>query len=272
MELRFAIVRVSDILQDSKIPKTELKILLKYVLKFTDVELITCDNYELTAQELQLLHDLIIKYQEGVPIQYLLGVKEFYSRDFLVNVNVLIPRFETELLVEQVLRLAKDGDRILDLGTGSGCIAITCKLENPSLRLSAVDNSWDALLVAKENASLLHAQVNFIYSDWFSSVDDKFNIIVSNPPYIAYGDVHLKNLTYEPQVALTDFADGFNYYRQIIAESGEFLEEQGYLILEHGYNQAEQISIILQQNNFVDICTIKDYASQDRITFGRKVL
>ena len=159
----------------------------------------------------------------------------------------------------------KSNLRLLDLGTGTGCIAISCKLEEPSLEITAVDNYAATLQVAQDNALKLGATVNFVLSNWYENVTGKFDIIVSNPPYIEKNDPHLANLSYEPQQALTDFADGMRCYQTIIEAAYNYLANQGYLILEHGYNQQSQIIRLLNENNFKNIQMLKDYAGQDRI-------
>ncbi len=174
------------------------------------------------------------------------------------------------------------------MGTGSGCIAISCKLENQTLDVTATDKYPETLAVAKDNASTLGAEVAFIQSDWFDSITDKYDIIISNPPYIEPDDEHLKSLTFEPQYALTDFCDGMSAIKKIISESVEHLyvgklESQqnhastgayrpsikGYLLIEHGYNQGKATSDLMLSHGFKDVKTIRDYANLDRITIGK---
>lgn len=259
---------VRELLQTKTLDKCDLKALLKHILTCSTAHLILNDSYQLTESECQKLIYLVKQRERGVPVAYLVGSKEFYSRNFIVNPAVLIPRPETELCVEYLLSLAHDGDKILDLGTGSGCIAITCKLENKSLLVQAADVSEAALAVARQNAEDLHAEVVFFLSEWYTSIKGKFNIIISNPPYISKNDQHLLALSHEPQSALTDFADGLSCLASVIAGAPQFLEHNGYLIVEHGYNQGAEVRKLMQQNMFQQIKTFRDYAGLERFTSG----
>lgn len=233
---------------------------------FSRVELITKDDYQLTQAQYDNYAKLYAKCLDGMPMAYILGYKEFYSRKYRVTPDTLIPRPETELLVDTVLSLANSGDKVLDLGTGSGCIAISCKLENQALDVTATDKHSETLAVAKDNAFTLGAEVKFIQSDWFDSITGKYDIIVSNPPYIEPDDEHLKSLTFEPQAALTDFCDGMSAIKIIIAGSLPHLRK--YLIIEHGYNQGKATSDLMLNYGYKDVRTIRDYANLDRITIG----
>lgn len=284
----FSDYTIKQILLDSKLDKLDTRLLLGHVLGFSRVELITRDDYPLTPAQYDSYVTLYTKCLSGIPIAYILGYKEFYSRRFMVTPDTLIPRPETELLVDTVLSLANSGDRVLDLGTGSGCIAISCKLENQTLNVSATDKYSETLAIAKENANILGAEVKFIQSDWLNGITDKYDIIVSNPPYIEPDDEHLKLLTFEPQAALTDFRDGMSAIKQIIAGSlknlyGDSLESpenhipvisnrhcNGYLLIEHGYNQGKATSDLMLSYGFKDVRTIRDYANLDRITMGKR--
>ncbi len=250
----------------------DFKLLLRYVTGFNQVELITKNEYELSQDELVKLNNLVARRQKGEPLHYILGYKEFYSREFRVTPDTLIPRPETELLVDKVLSIAIPNARLLDLGTGSGCIAVACKLENPNLDVVAVDKYSDTLEVACTNAIQLGAKIKCILSDWFSNVDGLFDVIVSNPPYIAHDDVHLGSLQFEPQHALTDNLDGFSHIKQIIRGSIAHLKKGGYLLFEHGFEQGEMSRKLLHNAGFIDIETIQDYASLDRITLGKYTL
>ncbi len=257
------------IANDKRLPKLEIKLILQHILNKNAVQLITHDNYKLTDGEYSQLNQLVAKRQAGTPIAYIIGHKEFYSREFRVNEHTLVPRPETELLIDTALQLAKPSDRILDAGTGSGCIAITLKLESPTLIVDALDNYPATLDIAEENALKLGAQINFIYSNWFEEITKKYNLIVSNPPYIANNDNHLANLCAEPQHALTDFNDGLNCIREIIANSKNHLILGGYILIEHGYDQGQAIRDLYQQQGFANIKTLQDYAGLDRITLAQ---
>src|SRR6185437_8611072 len=298
----FSDYTIKQLLLDSKLNKLDTRLLLGHVLGLSRVELITRDDYQLTQAQYDNYIALYDKCLAGMPIAYILGYKEFYSRRFRVTPDTLIPRPETELLVDTVLSLANTGDKILDLGTGSGCIAISCKLENQTLDVTATDSYAEALAVAKDNAATLGAEVQFIQSDWLNGITDRYDIIVSNPPYIEPDDEHLKSLTFEPQSALTDFCDGISAIKKIIAGSVQHLSvgklellgnderyrlqivgkelnyaapvvsnrlRSGYLLIEHRYNQGKATSDLMLSNGFKDVKTIRDYANLDRITIGK---
>lgn len=257
---------IKQILLDSKLDRLDTRLLLGHVLGFSKTELITKDNYQLSPAQYQSFITVYNKCQLGMPVAYILGYKEFYSRRFKVTPETLIPRPDTELLVDTLLGLAKPKDNVLDLGTGSGCIAISCKLENQDLNITASDKYPETLKIAMENAIALGAKIKFIRSDWFENIKGKYDIIVSNPPYIAPDDEHLKDLAFEPQDALTDFCDGMSAIKEIIASSLPFLN--GYLLLEHGYNQGPLTAELMVSHGFKNVRTIKDYATLDRITLG----
>lgn len=258
---------IRQLLFESQLDRLDTRLLLGHVLGFTRIELILKDEYQLTKKQYQSYIKIYDECLSGKPIAYILGHKEFYSHSFKVNQATLIPRPETELLVDAVLELANHGNKVLDLGTGSGCIAISLKLVNQTLDITAADKYPQTLEAAIDNALNLKAQVKFIQSDWFSNINDKYDIIVSNPPYIKADDEHLHSLTFEPQFALTDFADGMGAIRHIIQHSGRYLK--GYLLLEHGYNQGMATQNLMLDSGFVDVRTIKDYAKIDRVTLGR---
>lgn len=265
--------RLRTLLDNRAISRLENRALLSHVTGFNHAKLISYDNYELQPEQYDSYRGFVERLTNGEPLAYVLGHKEFYSRNFKVTKDTLIPRPETELLVETAMNLAPKSGLLLDLGTGSGVIAITCKLELADLKVVAVDKYEDALIVAEENAHNLSADVEFKLSDWYSSIKskEKFDMIVSNPPYIEKDDIHLANLTYEPNTALTDFGDGLACIREIIANANQYLSDSGWLLLEHGYNQALAVSELFKANDFEQVTTIKDYAGLERITFGQKV-
>lgn len=263
---------ISNLLKASELSRIDSRLLLCHILNWSHAKFISDANYQLTSAEYEAYLAIYNKCRHGYPLSYILGYKEFYSRKFKVTSSTLIPRPETELLVDLVLKLTKPGNRILDLGTGSGCIAISIKLENPQLRLEAVDISLDALAIARENASGLNAEIHLYQSDWFSGIAGKFSVIVSNPPYIENNDPHLANLQHEPQVALTDFADGLSCIQHIVTNAPEYLEKSGYLLFEHGYNQGDLVRNIFSNGPFTDIQTICDYAGLERVTFAKYII
>ena len=210
----------------------------------------------------------------GEPIAYLIGVREFYGRDFAVTPDVLIPRPETELLVDIAKTKVSLGETaaVLDLGTGSGCLATTLALELPQARVTAVDVSPAALAVARHNARRLGAQVEFVASDWFAALPpQRFDLIVANPPYIAAGDPHLGegDLRFEPAAALTDHADGLAAIREIIAAASGWLAAGGWLFFEHGYDQAAAVRQLLEAAGFSEIGQQRDLAGIVRASGGK---
>lgn len=205
------------------------------------------------------------------PIQQIIGQAFFYGRKFFVNEHTLIPRPETELLVENALNVACEfkNPKILDIGTGSGCIPITLALENKNISAQSIDISNEAVIMAEKNA-LLHnvrGQINFYQSDLFENVNDEFDIIVSNPPYIPLKDkenLQIEVRDFDPPNALfTKDEDGVEFYEKIAVEAKDYLN--GYLLFELGINQSEKVEKILKANNYTDIRIIKDYNSINRI-------
>lgn len=217
---------------------------------------------------------LIEQRLTGRPVAYLTGTREFYGRPFGVTPNVLIPRPETELLVEQALQHLPAGQpsRVLDLGTGSGCVAITLALERPQARVTAVDRSLPALALAERNARGLGAKVRFLQSDWFSSLGgERFDLIVGNPPYVAADDPHLGrgDVRFEPRGALAAGPDGFDDLRRIVREAGAHLTPGGWLWLEHGFEQGESARRLLHEAGLERVETLPDTAGLPRISGGQ---
>lgn len=225
-----------------------------------------------TAEQTDRYQNLIEKRASHIPLQHLTGVQEFMGYSFKVNENVLIPRQDTEILVEEVQKAAK-GKRILDMCTGSGCIIISLqKLGSPE-RAVGVDISAKALEVARENALLLEAEVTFIESDLFEQVEETFDIIVSNPPYIESAEVDKlmpEVRDHEPRLALDGTEDGLWFYRRIIEEADNYLTENGELFFEIGYNQGEAVSRLMRDKGYHDIRVIKDLPGLDRVVAGKR--
>lgn len=251
--------------------------LLEYITGFSRVDFLLRGNEDMSDQEYQKLRELTAKRAAHVPLQHLIGTTEFMGLSFCVNEHVLIPRQETELLVEEVLKVC-NGRTVLDMCTGSGCIIISLATLGNVKEAYAVDLSNEALAVASKNATLHNANITFIQSDMFkdikinNNINTKFDIIVSNPPYIKTEDI--KDLMqevkeYEPYMALDGDEDGLKFYRIIANEAGNYLNEGGYLFLEIGYNQGEDVKQLLSECNFTDIKLLKDYAGLDRIIIAR---
>lgn len=222
----------------------------------------------------QTLGQLVARRAAGEPIAYLVGSREFYGREFTVTPAVLIPRPETELLVEAAKEKLGDGRtaEVLDLGTGSGCLAITLALELPHAQVTGVDVASAALDVATANANRLGARVSFMASDWFSALPaQRFDLIVANPPYVAAGDPHLQrgDLRHEPISALTDHADGLAAIRRIIADAPRWLSPRGWLWLEHGYDQAAAVAGLLRSAGLAMLEQHRDLAGILRISGAR---
>jgi release factor glutamine methyltransferase len=248
------------------------RILLCHALGLTRVGLITQSARELTADEAARLADLIARRLAGEPVAYLVGRREFYGLPFEVDPAVLIPRPETELLVELALERLPPRGRVLDMGTGSGAIAVALAHTRPDALVTALDVSEAALAVARRNAAANAANVNFLASDWYAALDgEQFELIVSNPPYIAAGDSHLAqgDLRFEPAGALTDHADGLSALRRIVAGAAPHLTPQGWLLMEHGYDQSAAVRALLAAAGFEQVQSWPDLAGIERVSGAR---
>jgi release factor glutamine methyltransferase len=213
---------------------------------------------------------LLARRARGEPIAYLVGTKGFWSLELEVTSGVLIPRPETELVVELALARLGDTDRVLDLGTGSGAIALAIAKERPRCRVTASDVSATALDIARHNAARLSLDARFIESDWFSAIEGRFDVIVCNPPYVAADDPHLGALVYEPRGALVAGHDGLGALRRVIADAPQHLVESGALIVEHGSTQGTAVRELFARAGFVAIATHRDLAGHERVTAGRR--
>ncbi len=252
--------------------KLDCKILLATVLEKEMSYLLTWPEKTLTETQFQDFMILFARRLHGEPIAYIIEEGEFWSLPFYVSPATLIPRPDTELLVEHILARHQESDlSCLDLGTGTGAIALSLASEQKSWQINAIDFSGDAVTLAKKNALRLKLpQVDIYQSDWFSNVksNQKFNIIVSNPPYIDKDDHHLVegDVRYEPLSALVASDNGFSDIKKIAKEAQSYLKNNGALYLEHGFEQAEGVRKILNQLDYQSIETIKDYSGNDRVT------
>lgn len=260
---------VGELLTASKLPALEARALLAYQLGVARERLIARPEQRLAPEEVRGFTQLAVRRQCGEPLAYLLGEKEFYGRMFAVSPAVLIPRPETELLVEVALHRAQHEAHVLELGTGSGCIAITLALTHSAWRLTATDLSLDAIAVARANAARWQTNnVTFRHGSWFSAVppDVRFDLIVSNPPYIAEGDPHLDALRFEPLPALVAEGDGLACLRTITEAAPSHLVPGGWLALEHGHDQGAAVRDLLAGRGWRDVQTQTDFAGLERVT------
>ncbi|MFI4954642.1 MAG: peptide chain release factor N(5)-glutamine methyltransferase [Gammaproteobacteria bacterium] len=253
-------------------PELDAELLLAHVLQCSRTVFHTWPEREISDTDYQTYLALCESRCDGVPVAYILGLQSFWKFELRVTPDVLIPRPETELIVELVLEEFADIKElsVVDLGTGSGAIALALASECPTWKITAVDNSMAALEVAIENAKRLDiSKVHWERSDWYGALNNqKFNVIVSNPPYIAQDDAHLKALRHEPPTALVAAEEGLAALTEIISHAPEYLLENGYLFVEHGYQQADAVQELMHSAGFKDIQTYVDLASQPRVTRG----
>ena len=265
----------------NQIPSFWLTDWLLYVIDKPVMSLMTDDDYRLTDSELKQFNAGVVKMQSGIPLAYLTGHQEFWSLDFKVNEHTLIPRPDTEILVEQVLgwikahSTDKKSKRLLDLGTGSGCIAISLahELKHGSWQVVAVDLSLEALNVARQNAVINDVtNIEFIQSSWYNELSthekNSFDIIVSNPPYIDEADEHLSQLKAEPISALSAPKQGLADIEYIIQQASLYLRAKGLLAIEHGFDQGAAARQLFLDSGFESVATVQDYGGNDRVTLG----
>lgn len=288
----------SDSALENKLPPFWLTDWLLYVIKKPAIFLITDDDYQLTTAEFEQFSAGVTKMQQGIPLAYLTGYQEFWSLDFMVNEHTLIPRPDTEVLVEQVLHWIKAQDgagsikeqsasanskRLLDLGTGSGCIAISLAHEwaqdgaSNTLdhwQIVAVDVSQEVLAVARHNAAVNNiTNIEFIQSSWYQKLATDsaslFKVIVSNPPYIDETDAHLAHLQAEPISALSAPNNGLSDIEQIIQQAPKHLQRGGLLAIEHGFDQGAAVRQLFFDNGFTTVSTVQDFGGNERVTLGQ---
>ncbi|MBX9487474.1 peptide chain release factor N(5)-glutamine methyltransferase [Yersinia enterocolitica] len=257
-------------------PKRDAEILLSFVTGRARTYLLAFGETQLTAEQLAVLEPLAARREQGEPIAYLVGEREFWSLPLSVSSATLIPRPDTECLVEQALaHLPATPCRILDLGTGTGAIALALASERPDCAVMGVDIKADAVALARYNAKKLATNnVDFLQSSWFDLVSGRFTLIVSNPPYIDANDPHLNegDVRYEPHSALVAEAEGIADLAEIIRQSPAYLEVGGWLMLEHGWQQATAVQKLLNNSGFSAVMTYKDYGNNDRVTLGQWAL
>ncbi len=256
--------------------RLDSEILLAFCLQKERSYLMTWPELELTQQQLECFQGLIRKRLQPQPIAYLIGEKEFYSLTLKTTAATLVPRPETEMLVDKVLELTGNiaEPEILELGTGTGAIALSIKQHSPKSKILATDVSQAALDVAQVNAAQHHLDVEFILSDWFQGVNQqrRFDVIVSNPPYIANHDPYLSqgDLPAEPQLALTSGDDGLQALTRIITSADLFLKPGGWLVLEHGYDQQQSVNNLFQNQGYAQVETLVDFNQLPRMSVAQR--
>ena len=257
-------------LKNIGIEETELRAEVNFILEnFLNVKNLYVD-FELTENTKKELDKIFTKRRSGMPVQYILNVADFMGRKFFVNENVLIPRPETEFLVEKTIKKASafDNPRILDIGTGSGCISIMLNLKILKAHVVSCDISQKALDTAKINAEKFGADIEFVHSDVFSNINGKFDIIVSNPPYIPKSEKQniQKEVLFEPDSALyTEDESGIEFYEKIISQGKKYLNAGGYILFELGAGQSELVKNLFLDYNYKEIEITKDFENNDRI-------
>jgi len=249
----------------------EAAILLEFVCNTERGDLFSHPERLLSVDEEKKYFSLIERRNEKEPVQYITGKTYFYGLEFFCDKSVLIPRFDTEVLVEEVIKRAPKNSELLDLCTGSGCIAICVKHEREDIAVSASDISKEALLVAEKNKDRYNLDIKLIRSDLFENIDKKFDIIVSNPPYIptkVISGLEDKVKNFEPKGALDGGEDGLDFYKEIAKEAVNYLKDESILIMEIGFDQGEDVSDILHDNGYKNIEVIKDLNGLDRVVYA----
>jgi len=244
--------------------------LAAHVLEVGRAYLYSHPERNLEGAELARIDSLIAQRAAGTPLAYLTGRKEFWSLALEVDANVLIPRPETELLVELALARLAQGARVLDLGTGSGAIAVALAVERGDCSIVATEHDPHALAVARRNAARHGCDIQLLQCDWFGNLHEPFDVILSNPPYIAAADPHLDALNCEPRKALVSGADGLDDLRIIIDAAPKHLARNGWLLVEHGWDQAQRVGDLFRDAGFAHLQTYRDPAGRERVSAGQR--
>lgn len=259
--------------RESGVERLDAQLLMATCMQRSRAWLIANDDAVLSSSQAAEFTAWITRRAAGEPVAYILGEKEFHGLTLIVNADVLVPRPDTETLVEWALEVLRKGPmdpRVIDLGTGSGAIALAIKNAMPQAQVTALDESEAALQVALTNGQRLGLDVAWRHGHWWAAVPgEHFDLAVSNPPYIAEGDTHLDALTHEPRTALTAGADGLDDIRLIVTEAKDHLRPSAWLLLEHGHDQADAVAALLTAAGFVDVQSHMDLAGIARCTGGR---
>lgn len=275
MRLDHALKAACVALAESDTARLDAEVLLAHAIEKNRTFLYTWPERELTEAQQNVFKALIARRAEGEPIAYITGTQEFWSLPLLTSAHTLIPRPETELLVEQALQLElPEAAQVLDLGTGTGAIALALASEKPRWNVQAVDRIAESVELAKSNARRLKLPVTVLQSFWFKAIDGtpRFDLIVSNPPYIDADDTHLLqgDVRFEPASALVADEQGLSDIRHIAAEAFNYLNASGWLLLEHGWQQGEAVRRVLEHSGFRQVETVRDLAGHERITIGQR--
>ncbi len=250
--------------------RRDLEVLIAHVLEVGRAYLYAHGDRDLGSEDMHRIDDALQRYRAGTPVAYITGFREFWSLTLDVSPDVLIPRAETELLVELALQRLAPNARVLDLGTGSGAIALAIKQERVDCTVTATDVSIAAADVARRNAAKHGLDVDVRVGDWYAAVTGRFDTIVSNPPYIRALDPHLESLVSEPELALIGGKDGLDALQVIISGAPSRLTTDGRLLVEHGFDQAEHVRHLFEGAGFERVESHRDFAGHERVTLGER--
>ncbi|MCW5197297.1 peptide chain release factor N(5)-glutamine methyltransferase [Buchnera aphidicola] len=274
MKIQFWLQYISNLLYCFRTPQLDSEMIISYTVQQSRTWIYIFNNIFLSTSQIFLLNIFVRRRINCEPISYIIKKKEFWSCVFRISKYVLIPRKETEFLVQEILKRINMYDSVLDLGCGSGCISLSIAHERPYCNIIGIDSSLKSITLSKKNAKYLNINnVYFFYSNWFSAIKRKFNIIVSNPPYIHEQEIVYmnKDCMFEPCGALISRNHGFSDIEHIIKYAYIFLFNQGFLIIEHGWKQKEMVNFLFKKYNFFDVMSYFDFNGYYRITLGKKV-
>jgi release factor glutamine methyltransferase len=257
-----------EVLAQSGIDPREARLLLAAASGTTEASIVAFPERPLSAEAQSRFGNYLHRRKTGEPVAYILGRKEFYGLELSIDSSVLVPRPETELLVD--LALQRDFASLVDLGTGSGAIALAIKQHRPAARVVAADASAPALAVARENAARHHLEIEFRQGRWFEPLaGERFDLILANPPYVAQADAHLRDLRFEPHIALVSGADGLDAIREIARDAPRYLRPGGWLLMEHGAGQESAVRALFLQAGLEEVDSCPDLARIPRVAAGK---